>query len=220
MNAITNAHIVMSTRKIPCVNCENTTLEDTMFLVELASRESGPVCATCHPKVMAAGCLVAKSRLLKLPKWAQGRIRCLTRDLNSAKEQLRQITTGDSPIAWNDSPVRDDWHGIPARATLRIILDTGVLELQLRHGVLQIRNNDHGRIMVQPSYHNALEVNVAPREAADAAVLMEILREMEAADRYQDMDDSGIEKCFRCNVPVGEGHALGCVYYPLPTIQS
>jgi len=169
---------------------------------------------------MKAGYLVDKSRLSKLPKWAQRQIRRLTRDLDSAREQLRQITTGDSPIVWNDSPVRDDWHGIPARATLRFTLDTGMLELQLREGVLQIRNYSHGRIMVQPNFRNSLEISVQPREAADAAVLMQMLREMEVEDRYQDMEDSGIEKCFRCNVPVGDGHALGCTYYPLPSLQS
>ena len=222
MNAITDAHIVRSTKKIQCVNCKNATLTDTMFLVELASGESGPVCATCHPEVMAAGCLVAKRRLLRLPKWAQGRIQLLAKNLARAQEQLRQITSGDSPIRWNDSPVRDSdrWQGIPARATLRIALTTGTLELQLRHGVLQVRNNDHGRIMVQPCYHNSLEINVQPREAGDAAVLMEILRKMETADRYQDMSDSGIEKCFRCNVPVGDGHGFGCPYHPLPLTQS
>jgi len=170
---------------------------------------------------MKAGYLVDKSRITKLPKWAQARIRLLQKNLARAQEQLRQITTGDSPIVWNDSPVRGDWHGIPARATLRITVDAGVLELQLlRHGVLQVRNFGTGRIMAQPSSHNSLDIDIQPREAADAAVLMRMLRKMEVEDRYQDMEDSGIEKCFRCDVPVGEGHALGCSYYPLPIIQS
>ena len=165
---------------------------------------------------------VTAARIAKLPKWVQDWIKRITRDLEGVREQLRQVTTGDSPIRWNDSPVRDSdrWQGIPARATLRIALTTGTLELQLRHGVLQVRNNDHGRIMVQPCYHNSLEINVQPREAGDAAVLMEILRKMETADRYQDMSDSGIEKCFRCNVPVGDGHSFGCPYHPLPLTQS
>ena len=163
---------------------------------------------------------VIATRIDKLPKWAQYRFRALEKNLARAEEQLRQITTGDSPIVWNDSPVRDNWHGIPARATLRITVDTGVLELQVRYGVLQVRNFDTGRIMTQPRSHNSLEVNIEPREAADAAILIQILRKMEAEDRYQDMNDSGIEKCHRCDVPVGDGHGPNCPYYPLPPTQS
>jgi len=161
-----------------------------------------------------------EDRILRLPKWAQGRIQLLVRNLARAHEQLRQITTGESPIVWNDSPVRDDWHGIPARATLRITVDAGMLELQLRHGVLQIRNFGTGRIMTQPCSHNSLEVNIEPRESGNATVLMQILREMEAEDQYQDMEDSGILKCARCHVPVGMGHSIKCTYYPLPPLQS
>jgi len=163
---------------------------------------------------------VIPTRISKLPKWAQYRFAVLEKNLARAEEQLRQTTTGDSPIVWNASPIRDDWHGIPKRASLRITLDTGILELQLRHGFLQIRNNDNGRIMAQPSGHSGLEISVQPREASDAAVLMQILREMEVEDRYQDMEDSGIQKCTRCHVPVGDGHGLKCLYYPLPLLQS
>jgi len=161
-----------------------------------------------------------EDRMSKLPKWAQSRFRVLEKNLARAEKQLREITTGDSPIVWNASPMRDDWHGIPKRATLRFTLGTGMLELQLRDGVLRIRNLRHGRIMAQPSYHNGLEINIEPREASDAAVLMQILREMEVEDRYQDMEDSGIQKCTRCHVPVGDGHGLKCLYYPLPLLQS
>jgi hypothetical protein len=108
---------------------------------------------------------VEAERIAKLPKWAQQYIHKLERDVEWYKEQLRQTSSGDSPITWELGSIHNSkQHGIPERATVRFQLANGYIECALRKTTLQIRRGSFkGRLMVGPCAYNLVEIEIVEK---------------------------------------------------------
>lgn len=71
----------------------------------------------------------------RLPKYVRDHIARVENKLERKEEQLRAITSGDSPIWWT-MPLEDEKHGIPVRASVVFQLDGGSIQISVRAGKL------------------------------------------------------------------------------------
>lgn len=94
------------------------------------------------------------SDITKLPAWARNRIEKLESDLQWHKEAY-QAVSGELPSPVRCSDMINASLNLPARNTIEMDVDGGMLELSLRNGVLELRANS--AILVQSSSGNVLK---------------------------------------------------------------
>ena len=101
------------------------------------------------------------SDVTRLPKWAQQRIKILELELHDIKGQLKQVSSGESPVYWEDGLRDYTMHGIPERAAVVFRVQGGTLDVNLRDGRIQIRGTSgRTQIDVRPEAGNAISVGM------------------------------------------------------------
>ena len=89
-----------------------------------------------------------ETRLALLPKWAQQYIQKLQKDVEWYKKQLRQTSSGDSPITWEVVTGNSEAKGIPERAYVSFKTPRGTIDFVLRDGRIIAQLHDVGSICV------------------------------------------------------------------------